>query len=195
MRRSETEITTRAVGYRDENTTLTGELHTAGPEPRPAILLVHGGAGLDGHARDQSRRYAAAGYTVLACDMYGEEVRGDRTKIMSLLSTFRADHDFLARRAESALDALARQPETSRIVAADPHVPLADVTAFIEEMDRAGADWQPNVYGGAVHGFTHQHATPGETPGVAYQREAEQRSFADARRFLAGLSPDRPDEG
>ena len=29
-----------------------------------------------------------------------------------------------------------------------------------EEMDRAGADWQLIMYGGAQHGFTHKHAAP-----------------------------------
>src|SRR5215470_996405 len=101
MRRSDGEITTRVVRYAHESITLTGEFHTAGPDPRPAILLIHGGAGLDAHARDQSKRYAAIGYGVLACDMYGDDVRGDRAKIMSLLSRFREDHDLLARRAQS----------------------------------------------------------------------------------------------
>jgi dienelactone hydrolase len=244
MRRAGTDVAARAVRYRHEDTALTGEIYVAGPDPRPAVLLIHGGAGLDGHARDQSKRYAATGYCVLACDMYGEDVQGDRAKIMSMLSRLREDHDFLARRAQSALDVLAGQPEASRTVAAigycfggmaalalaragasldgvvsfhgslatptpagvgaigarllvchgaaDPHVPLTDVTAFVEEMNRAEADWQLNIYGGAMHGFTHRHATPGETPGVAYQREADQRSFDDAQRFLASLTSGTP---
>jgi dienelactone hydrolase len=39
--------------------------------------------------------------------------------------------------------------------ALDPHVPTAQVTGFIEEMNEAGADFQLIVYGGAMHGFTH----------------------------------------
>jgi hypothetical protein len=62
---------------------------------------------------------------------------------------------------------------------------LADVTAFAAEMDQAGADWQLNVYGGALHGFTHSHAQPGAVPGVAYHQQADQRSFAATRDFLA----------
>jgi hypothetical protein len=69
--------------------------------------------------------------------------------------------------------------------ALDPHVPMADVTGFAEEMDRAGADWQLIIYGGALHGFTHQHAVPGAVPGVAYHRLADERSFAATRAFLA----------
>jgi dienelactone hydrolase len=69
--------------------------------------------------------------------------------------------------------------------ALDPHVPLADVTRFAEEMDHAQADWQLIMYGGAMHGFTHEHAIPGAMPGVAYDALADQRSFLAARTFLA----------
>jgi len=69
--------------------------------------------------------------------------------------------------------------------ALDPHVPMADVTRFAEEMTSAGADWQLIMYGGAVHGFTHAHAVPGAVPGVAYDAAADQRSFLAARTFLA----------
>ena len=69
--------------------------------------------------------------------------------------------------------------------ALDPHVPMADVTRFAEEMDRARVDWQLIIYGRAMHGFTHQHAVPGAVPGVAYHRLADQRSFAATWAFLA----------
>ena len=74
--------------------------------------------------------------------------------------------------------------------AADPHVPPADVAAFAAEMNHAGADWQLVIYGRAQHGFTHQHAVPGATQGVAYDRLADERSFAAVRAFLAeALAP------
>jgi dienelactone hydrolase len=83
---------------------------------------------------------------------------------------------------------------TARILAchgaADPHVPPADVAAFAAEMNHAEADWQLVMYGRAQHGFTHQHAVPGATPGVAYDRLADERSFAAVRAFLAeALAP------
>jgi dienelactone hydrolase len=68
--------------------------------------------------------------------------------------------------------------------ALDPHVPMADVVAFTEEMTKAGADWQVNVYGGAMHGFTHAHAVDGATPGVAYHAGTDRRSFGAAQAFL-----------
>jgi dienelactone hydrolase len=56
-------------------------------------------------------------------------------------------------------------------------------------MDHAGADWQLIMYGGAMHGFTHDHAMPGAIPGVAYDALADRRSFAAALAFLAEALP------
>jgi dienelactone hydrolase len=230
---------TRPVTYNDQETALTGYLawDDAAPQPRPGLLLVHGGAGLDDHARGQARRYAAHGYTVLACDMFGEGVAGNRERVMACLMGLRDDPQRLARRAQAGLTALAACPEadgrfaaigfcfggltvltlarsgaglmgvvsihgslatarpaepgtvTAKVLAChgalDPHVPLADVTRFAEEMDHARVDWQLIMYGGAMHGFTHEHAVPGAMPGVAYDALADQRSFLATRTFLA----------
>jgi hypothetical protein len=46
------------------------------------------------------------------------------------------------------------------------------------------------MYGQALHGFTHRDAVPGAPgamPGVAYDRLADERSFAAARAFLADV--------
>lgn len=69
--------------------------------------------------------------------------------------------------------------------ALDPHVPMVDVAGFAEEMDRAGADWQLIINGGAMHGFNYQHAVLGTVPGVAHHRLADERSFPATRAFLA----------
>jgi dienelactone hydrolase len=232
-------IATRPVTYDDQKTALTGVLawDDAGPHPLPGLLLVHGGAGLDDHARGQARRYAEHGYAVLAGDMFGEGVAGNRERVIACLTGLRDDPERLARRAHAGLAALAGCPEVDGRLAAvgfcfgglavltlarsgaelagvvsihgslatakpaqpgtvrakvlachgalDPHVPLADVTRFAEEMDHAQADWQLIMYGGAVHGFTHSRAVPGAMPGVAYDARADQRSFLAARTFLA----------
>jgi len=232
-------IATCDLSYRDLDTPLTGQFcWNDGQEgPGPGILLIHGGAGLDAHAREQACRYAALGYAVLACDMFGDGIAGDRERVMACLLALRDDPDLLARRGLAGLAALAGCPEvagsaaavgfcfggmaalalarsgadlagvvsihgslatsrpacpgavTARILAchgaADPHVPAADVAAFAEEMNHAEADWQLVMYGRALHGFTHRHAVPGAMPGVAYDRLADERSFAAARTFLA----------
>jgi len=232
-------ILTRRLSYRDEDTPLTGVLCWPADQsdPSPGIMLIHGGGGLDAHARDQAHRYAQLGYTVLACDMYGDGVAGDRERAMACVTALRDNPDLLVRRAGAGLAALSRCPEAGPTVAAvgfcfggmaaltlaragtelaavvsmhgslrtgrparpgtvtakvlachgaaDPHVPMEDVVAFTDELNRAGADWQLNVYGGAVHGFTHRHAVAGTTPGVAYDPDADERSFAAATAFLA----------
>jgi dienelactone hydrolase len=255
-------VAARDLLYRDLDASLTGLLcwDDAQVGPRPGILLIHGGAGLDAHAREQARRYAAIGYTVLACDMFGPGVAGNRERVMACLLALRDDPELLVRRARAGLTALTGCPEaagrlaavgfcfggmaalalaragadltgadltgadldgadldgadlagvvsihgslattrpaapgavTARILvchgASDPHVPPGDVTAFAEEMNRADADWELVMYGRAMHGFTHRHAipgAPGAMPGVAYDRLADERSFAATRTFLA----------
>jgi dienelactone hydrolase len=232
-------IATRELTYHDQDTALTGVLASDGaaPGPRPGLLLVHGGAGLDDHAKGQARRYAEHGYVVLACDMFGDGVAGDRERVIACLTGLRDDPDRLVRRATAGLTALAASAQTdgrfaavgfcfggltvltlaragaalsgvvsmhgslatvrpaepgavrARVLAChgalDPHVPMADVAGFAAEMDHAGADWQLIMYGGAVHGFTHEHAVPGAIPGVAYDEAADRRSFLAARTFLA----------
>ena len=246
-------ISSRDLAYDDLGLPLTGLLcwDEARDGPRPGILLIHGGAGLDAHAREQARRYAGIGYTVLACDMFGPGVAGNRERVMACLLALRDDPAVLVRRARAGLTALAGCPEaaspeaggrqaavgfcfggmaalalaragadagagaglagvvsvhgslatsrpaepgavTARVLvchgAADPHVPLGDVTALAAELDRAEADWQLVMYGRARHGFTHRDAVPGAPaamPGVAYDRLADERSFAAVRTFLA----------
>src|SRR5581483_10674175 len=262
-------IAVRDLPYDDLGLPLAGLLCwvEAQDGPRPGILRIHGGAWHDEHAREQARRYAAIGYAVLAGDMFGPGVAGNRERVMACLLALRDDPALLVRRARAGLTALAACPEaggrmaavgfcfgglaalalaragtdpagpglagvvsihgslatsrpappaatqpamtqpamtqpgavTARILAchgaADPHVPLSDVTAFAEEMNRAGADWQLIMYGQARHGFTHRTAVPGAPgtmPGVAYDRAADERSFAAARAFLASTLGEVP---
>lgn len=235
------DMTAQHVPYHDGDTPLTGLMlwDAARAERRPGILVVHGGAGLDEHARGRARRLAELGFVAFACDMYGDGVAGDRARVMARITELTGDPDRLCRRAQAGLSVLAAHPlvdgrlvavgycfggmtvlelarsgcELAGVVsvhgslqtgrpaqpggvrakilvchgAQDPHVPLAHVTAFAEEMDRAGADWQLIVYGGAMHGFTHEHAVPGATPGVAYHAEADARSSAAMRTFFDEL--------
>lgn len=106
-------ITTRPIPYEDEGTSLEGVLawDASMSGERPGILLVHGGAGLDDHAREQARRYAALGYAVLACDMFGEGVTGVRDSMVARLSEFRDEPELMRRRAVAGLNALASCPE------------------------------------------------------------------------------------
>jgi dienelactone hydrolase len=69
--------------------------------------------------------------------------------------------------------------------ALDPHVPLAQVNAFIEEMNAAAVDYQLIVYGGAMHGFAHENLTG--IPGVAYHALTDARSSIAIQDFFDEL--------
>jgi len=64
---------------------------------------------------------------------------------------------------------------------------MSDVTAFMEEMGGAAADWQLIVYGGAMHGFTHEDAATSKISGVAYNAQADARSWTATKLFFAEL--------
>jgi dienelactone hydrolase len=107
-------ISTRDVAYHDADLPLTGVLHwDAESAPRPGILLIHGGAGLDRHARDQARRYAELGYTVFAADMFGAGVAGDRERVVATLTALRDDPALLAGRGRAGLAVLEDSPEAA----------------------------------------------------------------------------------
>jgi dienelactone hydrolase len=62
---------------------------------------------------------------------------------------------------------------------------MTQVNAFVQEMNEAGADWQLTVYGGAMHGFTHE--TGPAVPGVEYHALADARSATAMQNFFSGL--------
>jgi dienelactone hydrolase len=71
--------------------------------------------------------------------------------------------------------------------ALDPFTTLEHVTAFTNDMQAAGVDFQVILYGGAMHGFTNPAADRFGRPGVAYHRQSDARSWEAMRRFLAEL--------
>jgi len=113
-------ITTRDVPYDDCETALNGVLawDDSASAPQPGILLVHGGAGLDSHAREQAARYASLGFAVFALDMFGSGVLGDREAMMARLRAMRDDPTGLVRRARAGLSALVACPEADGCLAA-----------------------------------------------------------------------------
>jgi len=230
-------VTTQEVHYNDGEQSLNGLLawDSTRLDRRPGILVVHGGAGLDEHARSRARRFAELGFLACACDMYGEGVKGNRQRTLEYLNAVRNDPALLVSRAQPALDILSSHPLVNGRRAAvgycfggmvvlalarsgadlagvvsvhgslqttrpappnaikarilvchggiDPHVPMTDVSAFVSEMNGAGADYQLVIYGQAMHGFTHQTAA-GQTPGVAYHAPSDLRSWTAIQSFF-----------
>lgn len=72
----------------------------------------------------------------------------------------------------------------------DPFVPVSEVNAFQEEMQKGGVDWQLHAYGNAVHSFTDWNAGNDPSKGAAYNEAADKRSWAAMRQFLGELFPD-----
>jgi dienelactone hydrolase len=70
---------------------------------------------------------------------------------------------------------------------ADDKFTLEGVPAFQEEMRRANADWQMNIYGGAVHSFTVAEAGNDPSKGMAYNEKADRRSWEDLKDFLTEI--------
>jgi len=233
-------LETEQIVYRDGAASLNGFLaiDTDRASRRPGVLVVHGGAGVDDHARGRAGRFAEAGFVAFACDMYGEGVTGNRDRIMHQIAMLRSDRAAIVRRIQAAIEILSSRPEVDGRMAAvgyclggmivleyarsgapisgvvsvhgslgttspaeassirarilvchgalDPHVPMAQVTAFAEEMKDAGADYQLVVYANAMHGFTHETAT-GHQPGVLYHAQTDARSSVAIQQFFNEL--------
>ncbi|HEX4792256.1 MAG TPA: dienelactone hydrolase family protein [Humisphaera sp.] len=60
----------------------------------------------------------------------------------------------------------------------------AQVEAFQEEMRKAKVNWEMNIYGGAVHGFTNPDADKHGIPGIAYNKQADERSWRAMRELF-----------
>jgi dienelactone hydrolase len=62
-----------------------------------------------------------------------------------------------------------------------------DLDAFEQEMRENHVDWQINIYGGAVHSFTNPDADKHGIPGIAYNAQADHRSWEAMQRFFNDL--------
>jgi dienelactone hydrolase len=140
-------LETEHVAYRDEDARLNGFLavDAARRDKRPGILVVHGGAGLDGHARGRARRFAEAGFVVFACDMYGDGITS-RDAIVRHVVELRSNRDRLRRRAQPAIDILSRHPQIDGRIAAVGYC-FGGMTVL--ELARSGAALAATI---SVHG-------------------------------------------
>src|SRR5262249_25360761 len=103
---------TKNVPYSHDKTVLNGFLawDPGRTGARPGVLVVHGGAGLDDHARGRALRFAEWGFIAFACDMYGEGVAGNLERVIQRITELRGNPDTLCQRAQAGLDILRRHP-------------------------------------------------------------------------------------
>lgn len=66
----------------------------------------------------------------------------------------------------------------------DSFVPAEEVKAFEEEMKNAGAKYEIIVYDGAVHSFTVKEAGDDPSKGMAYNEDADLKSWKKLEEFL-----------
>ena len=113
-------LETEPIAYRDGDGRLTGFLAIDADRAgkRPGVLVVHGGAGVDDHARGRARRFAEAGFVGFACDMYGEGVTGNRERIIGHIGELRANRGAIVRRVQAAIEILLSRPEVDGRLAA-----------------------------------------------------------------------------
>lgn len=66
----------------------------------------------------------------------------------------------------------------------DAFEPPPQVQVFEDEMRNAKVDWELNVYSGAVHGFTNPANAHSSMPKIAYNEEADHRSWRAMEDFF-----------
>jgi dienelactone hydrolase len=67
---------------------------------------------------------------------------------------------------------------------ADPNIPKDRVEAFEKEMKDAGADFRVIVYPEAKHSFTNPDADKAGMAALAYDADADKKSWAEAVKFF-----------
>jgi dienelactone hydrolase len=80
------------------------------PGRRPAVLVLHEGAGLGEHVRERTRRLAAEGYVAFALDLFGGPFES-REQGIATITGMTADPSSLRRHADAALALLKTRPE------------------------------------------------------------------------------------
>src|SRR5271163_2361246 len=66
----------------------------------------------------------------------------------------------------------------------DPFVPAEQLRGLVEELTKAGADWQIINYGGTVHSFTNPDADSLGNPGLKYNKLSDERSWKAMTNFF-----------
>jgi dienelactone hydrolase len=67
--------------------------------------------------------------------------------------------------------------------AEDPYTSNDQLLTFMKEMRDAKVDWQMNIYANAVHRFTNPEAGNDPSKGVAYNKQADERSWEAMKAF------------
>jgi dienelactone hydrolase len=70
---------------------------------------------------------------------------------------------------------------------ADSFIPAEQIAKFEAALDQAHVDWRMVVYGGAHHAFTNPNADDYGIENLRYNKEADQNSWTEMKRFFDSL--------
>lgn len=140
------------IGYRDGGTHLTGEFFFDSEitHRRPGVLVVHRGAGLDDHTKEQAVRLAKLGFVAFACDMYGDGLAGNRELVLARINELRRDVTKLCQRARAGIEVLLSHPQVDGRRVAVVGYCFGGLTSL--ELARSGADLSGVI---SIHGSLH----------------------------------------
>ena len=140
----------------------------------PAVLAARFNAALELLKQDphvDPKKIAAIGYC------FGGSVVLGRARAGADLAAVASFHGALATKSPAE-----KGKVKARVLvltgAADPFIPPDQVEAFTKEMTAAGATFQVVSYPGAKHGFTNPNADKAGMDALAYNAEADQKSWA-----------------
>lgn len=133
------EIRSETVTYKEADTVLEGYLAYDAKlaAKRPGVVIIPDWLGVRDLAKKKADELAKLGYTVFLADMYGKGVRPkDGKEAMALVGPLKADRHLMRRRAEAALNELAKHKTVNPQKLASMGYCFGGTTAL--EMARAG---------------------------------------------------------
>ena len=203
---AQAEVKTKKVEYKFDGLTFIGHLawDDAATEKRPGVLVVHEWWGLNYYAKMRAEQLAKMGYVAFACDMYGEGKVVDHPKDATAMATsVRKNVDIWRGRAKEALKVLTDFEHTDKTRCAAMgycfggstalqlaasgadlkavvtfHAALPKLTADEAKAIKAKVSLDFREYLGAVHSFTVKGADDHKIDGMAYSKEADEKSWA-----------------
>lgn len=166
-------------GVRAQDPQKAGEL-SGSITKDPKLLRYRASAGLDvlkKHDLTDAGKIAAIGYcfggkTVLELARSGAELAG----VASFHGSLDTQNPDDAKNIKGSVLVLHGSDDT--------FISDKQLTAFQDEMKKAGVDWQMNIYGNAVHSFTNPDADKLNIKGIGYNRKADTRSWEALKTFF-----------
>ena len=151
----------------------------------PAVLIARFNAALEELKRNQhvdASRIGAIGYC------FGGGVVLGMARSGADLDAVASFHGMLATKTPAAKGAV-KARVLVQTGADDPMIPKEQVDAFRSEMTAAGAKFEVISYPGAKHSFTNPAADKVGMDGLAYNAEADKRSWAALLKMLKEVFP------